>query len=173
MLYTRIRLFLIFFFLGVGILLHIRVCFNGAWYLYAGALLLLITHFLFGPVWMAFRLLSRGRTEEAERVLDSIRRPDWLIRRNRAYYHFSRGLLHLQRKELAEGEAQLYRALDAGLTRPNDRALAHLNLAHIAFVQERYDVARRQLERSREEEVSDLMLKDKQQELEQALQRVG
>ena len=173
MLTTRIRFFLIFLFLGLGILLQLRVGISGAWYLYAGALLLLVTHFLFGPVWIAFRQLGRGHTEEAGRILDSIRRPEWLLRRNRAYYHFTRGLVHLQHKELDQGRAQLEKALDTGLTRANDRALARLNLAHLAFVEKRQEDARRQLEAAHAEQPSDLMLQDKLKELERALGRGG
>ncbi len=173
MLYTRIRFVLIFLFLGLGILLHVQLGWRSAWYLYAGAALLLITYFAFGPVWLAFRMLSRGYTEEADRLLRSVRRPDWLIRRNRAYYYFTKGLLHLQRKELGEGEAGLQQSLDLGLSRDKDAALAHLNLAHIAFVQQRYEEARRRLEATRAVPTDDLMLKEKVKEMEAALARLS
>ena len=169
MLYARIRSGMVILFIVLGILLHVQTGFQNAWYLYVAAILLTVSHLLFGTVWLAFRQLGRGKVGEAERLLSNIRRPDLLVKRNRAYYHFTKGMIHLQKKELESGDKHIREALDLGLQRPNDRALANLNLAHIQFVQKSLTEAARFLKIAKSEEPSDLMIKDNIEKLEQAL----
>jgi Flp pilus assembly protein TadD len=169
MLYARIRYALIFLFLGLGTLLHLREGWYASWYLYVAAALLLLTYLLFGNVWSAFNLLKRGKPEEAGKLLDQIWFPRLLLRRNRAYYHFSRGMIHLQNKELEAGEKHLLQADKLGLDRPLDKALLNLNLAHIYYLQKRYDHSRTYLEAAKAEEADDLLVRQNVSKLEKAL----
>ena len=111
MFHTRTRLYLVLFFIIIGIVLHLKVGFGSAWYLYLGAFLLLLTHFLFNNVSAAFIQLRRGKIDTAEALIDQIKRPDWLVKRHRAYYHFTKGMVALQRNELMEGKTDLKEAL--------------------------------------------------------------
>lgn len=169
LLINRFRLFLVVGFLLLGFLLHIQVGITAAWMLYASAVILLILHFLFGNVWLAFRSLQRGKADLARRLLRQTRFPQLLIRRNRAYYYFTLGMLELQREELAAGTQHLEQALALGLYRANDRALAHLNLAHVAYVQQQYERAGHQSQIARAEQPTDLLIKDQLNKLERAL----
>lgn len=169
MLYARIRYALIFLFIGLGILLHLQEGWHASWYLYLAAGLLLLTYLLFGNVWSAFNLLKRGSPEEAERLLDQIRFPQILLKRNRAYYHFTRGMIHLQKKELEAGKEQLLEAERLSLKRPIDKALLHLNLAHIYYLQKHYDRSREQLKAAKAQEADDLLVRENVSKLEKAL----
>ncbi|MDX1665828.1 MAG: hypothetical protein R3350_01290 [Saprospiraceae bacterium] len=169
MLYNRIRLGLVLLFTGIGALLHIEEGIATAWYLYAASALLLITHFLFGNVWIAFNQLKRGKLERAEQLLDQIRFPELLIARNRAYYHFARGMIWLQREQLKRGEAHLQKAVKLGLSRETDRALAQLNLAHLYYLQGDLSRSLEHARATEAEEADDLMIREKLDELKKAL----
>lgn len=160
---------LIGMFLLLGGLLHARLGIGQAWYLYAGAVLLLGTHLFLGNVWTAYTYLKRGQVEKAESILSKVWSPGLLLKRNKAYYHLSRGLIFLQRKNFEAAEPLLLQALDIGLKHPNDNALAALNLAHLYYVQGEKDKARHWADQVRSFAVSDLLIKDKLKELDRAL----
>ena len=169
MLQRNTRFFLIFLFIILGIVLHVKQGMGSAWYLYVAALLLLVTHFLFGNVWGAFNLLKKGRMAEAEKIVDQIKRPDLLLKSHQAYYHFIKGISALQNKEFLEAEEHLTAALKRGLRTPNDTALVTLNLAHLYFAQQRKEEARKYLEKAKALPFNDLILKDKIGEMEKVL----
>ncbi len=166
---TRIRFVLILLFLLIGIVLQVKNGFSSAWYLYATSLILLFTHFAFGNVWVAFSKLQKGKIIEAELLINQIKKPEWLVKQNRTYYHFIKGMIALQQKELPEGEKQLKIAVSRGLRSKNDNALALLNLAHICFVEKRSDDASSYLQQARSFEPNDLMLKQKIEEMEKLI----
>lgn len=169
--YSRIRFILIFSFLSLGLLLHLKTGIRGASYLYAAAAVLVLTHLLFGTVWEAFSLLKRGYPEKAERTLALVRFPNLLIRRNRAYYFFTKGMIHLQRKELDQAVPLLLEANRLGLSRRVDRALLQLNLAHIYYVEKDFDQARHYLDEAKSQQADDLLIRDNLAKLERALGR--
>ncbi|MCP3930386.1 MAG: hypothetical protein GY705_14945 [Bacteroidetes bacterium] len=167
--YHRIRRILLFLFLLIGIVLHVSVGISGAWYLYAASFILLLTHYLFGTVWSALGMLKKGKLLEAELLLDEIKRPDWLARKHNAYYHFIKGMIALQKKELKSGKSNILKALETGLSNKNDQALAHLNLAHIHYVSSQPQEAKDQLEKAKACNTKDLMIQQNVEKLEQAL----
>jgi len=169
MFYTRIRFALIALFIGLGILLHLRTGLVNAWYLYAAGALLLLTYLLFGNVWTAFNLLKRGRPEQAQQVLNRIYFPELLAPRHRAYFHFTQGMIQLQHKEVDAAAGQLQQAADIGLSRPADKALLELNLAHIHYVRQQYSQARQHLDNAKSHPTSDLLIRDNIGKLERAL----
>lgn len=165
----RTRFLLILTFIILGVLLHVKQGISSAWYLYVAAAILLITHFIFGNVWSAFSMLKKGNMAQAETMIDEIKRPDLLLKGHRAYYHFIKGIISLQDKEFENGEQHLKSALDLGLRTDNDRALVHLNLAHICLAQKRPKDARQYVDAAKDIPYNDLMLKDKIKEMDQAL----
>ena len=169
MLHTRIRFGLIFLFIGLGILLQFRTGFENAWPLYLAALILLVSHYLFGMVWVAFNQLKKGKLVQAEQIIQQIKKPEWLIKRNRAYFYFTKGLINLQRKDLEAGEQNLRRALDLGIKRESDVALINLNLAHIYYLRKKFDNARKHLEHAKAQNSGDLLIKDNIVKLERAM----
>lgn len=169
MLYSRLRYALIFMVLALGVLLHWRMGLANAWYMYLAGIVLLAFHFLFGSVWQAFHTLKKGKPDQAEKILKFTQFPELLVQRNRAYYHFTYGMIALQRKALPAAEEHLKKALDLKLDTANDRALAALNLAHLYFVQQNPDDCQQFLQRAKAEKASDLMIKDQIGKLESAL----
>ena len=170
MLYLKLRFYLIFLFAFIGLVLHIEIGFHGAWYLYLAALILLLTHVLFNNVWAAFTQLRKGQIDEAEILINGIKKPQWLAPRHKAYYHFTKGMIALQRKEMPDGKDHLKFAIDKGLRSKNDNALAALNLAHIYFVEKEMVDAKSFLDRAKSFQSDDLMIKENISKLEKILQ---
>ena len=166
---TRIRFVLILLFLIIGIVLQFQKGFSSAWYLYATSIILLFTHFAFGNVWAAFSKLQKGKIDEAESLINQIKKPEWLVKQNQTYYYFIKGMIALQQEDLAEGEKQLKIALDRGLWSGNDNALCALNLAHTCFVEKRYDDTQNYLRKAESFHPSDSMIKQKIEEMEKLL----
>ena len=166
---TRIRFLLVLLFFGLGIVFTFREGFAASWYFYVAAVLLFITHFVFGSVWAAFSKLRKGQLLEAEVLINQIKRPEWLAKQNQTYYHFIKGMIALQNKELQEGEKQLKIALDRGLKTKNDNAMAALNLAHICFVEKRPEDAKTYIEKAKSFTPDDLLIKEKMKEMEKVL----
>lgn len=174
MIYTKIRLGLVILFIGLGVVLQVeRGLQDGAGYLYLAGFLLLITHFLFGNVWMAFNLLKRGNKKQAWGIIRQVRFPALLLPRNRAYFYFTRGMIRLQEEALGEAKPDLERALKLGLSTANDRALVNLNLAHIHYVKQNYDASRQYLDSAKAAEPKDLLIKQNLSKLEAALQSLS
>lgn len=169
MFYHKIRVGLFFLFIGLGILLNIQIGLTPAWYLYVTAAILMLTHFLFGTVWTAFSKMRKGKMIEAETLLNQIRRPEWLAKRPKAYFHFIKGVIALQKKELDEGAISLKKAVELGLRNETDTALANLNLAHIAFSRKRHVEAKKYLHNAKVCKTDDLMIKQNLKQLESAL----
>lgn len=138
-------------------------------YLYIASFILLLTYFLFGNISAAFVNLRKGKLENAEKLIQQVFRPSWLIKGHRAYYHFIKGMIALQRKEMAEGEHHLKAALSTGLRTDTDKALTALNLAHITYVGGRKEEARQHLKKAKTFETNDLMIKENITKMEQAL----
>ena len=167
--YHKIRLALIFLFIGLGILLNLRIGITPAWYLYLTAAILLATHFLFGTVWTAFSKMRKGKMIQAETLLNQIRKPEWLAKGPKAYYHFIKGIIALQKKDFDNGEHFLTKALQFGLRTETDKALAHLNLAHIAFTKKDKKLAKIHLDNAKTCQTDDLMIKENLKKMEEVL----
>jgi Flp pilus assembly protein TadD len=167
--FHQLRWILIILFPLLGGMLFIWAEGKGSVYLFAASLLLLLTHFLFGTVWQAFASLKRGDLEQADRLIRNVRHPKLLTKRHRAYYHFIRGMIYLQYKQLEHGKQHLQQALDLGLQSPTDKALVALNLAHVSYVEKDYDKSRAYLEQARQQDTTDLMIQENIKKLEAAM----
>jgi len=164
-----IRLSLIALSAGLGTFLLFREDLRAALPLYLGSFILLLSYLLFGNIWSAYRALNRGDTQLAEKQLNWVINPQFLLPRPRAYYYFIRGMIALQRNRLREGRQTIWQALDIGLQKENDCALARLNLAHIAYLQQDYVQCRQEMNQLNNLAFNDLMIRDKLSELEETL----
>jgi tetratricopeptide (TPR) repeat protein len=169
MVYLFLRYLVIALCLVLGVILHTQLGLRQAWYLYLAGALLLLSHLLLGNAWQAFSALKRGRPAQARALLRHTWAPQLLLRSNRAYYHFAQGMLLLQDKQLPESAQQLQQAVSLGLKYANDNALAYLNLAHIAYVQQNLARAREALDAARRFQPTDLMIKEGMEKLGKAL----
>lgn len=165
------RTILIFGSLVLGAILHTKFGLGGgALIFYINALWLTVIHFILGHVWSAYNAMKKGDTTKAGKIINQTTFPQLLIPRNRAYYYFVKGMLHLQQKDLNLAKVDLNQAVSIGLYRPNDQALALLNVAHIHFVQKNTEESRRYMLQAQEIEHNDLMIKEHLSKLQTSLQ---
>ncbi len=139
------KLILIGLLLALGLVLHLQQGLASAWYLYAAALLLVLSHLLMGNVGQAWSALQKGDQARARKLLGEVWQPEWLLPAHRGRYYLTAGLLALHQKDLEEGRRQLERALEIGALPELDKAVALLNLAHVQMVQGQREVAARLL----------------------------
>lgn len=167
----KYRLPLIGLFLALGVIVNLYRGWGDAWPFYVLTGFLLILHLLFGNVWAAFAELRRGKTESADKLLRQTYFPEWLLPSSRAYYYLCRGLLAMHHRQFVNAREDLERAFELRPSRPQDRALTALNLAHLGYVEQDGDRARRWLAAAKAEPVNDLLLADKVRELERVLEK--
>jgi tetratricopeptide (TPR) repeat protein len=165
MTYIYFRYGLIALFTILAIVLHTQMGIAQAWYLYAAAGLLLLSHLFLGNTWLAFNLLKRGNPQQAQTILGHTWAPDLLLKTNRAYYYFTKGLIHLQGEQLDQAKPLLEKACALKLRHNNDNALAHLNLAHINYIQKDNEKAKFHTEKAQSFQPSDLMIKQRLEEM--------
>ena len=165
--YTRLTLLLLAILLCL--IYIIRGDFIYAAYLSIAAFLLGLSHIWFANIWQAFTAIRRGNTLLADRILNMVLRVDWLRPRARAYYFFVKGMLSLRANRLEEGKTQLLRALEGPLSSEKDRALAALNLAHIAYVQKNWDDCQKWVDVAQQTDANDLLIKEHIKKLTQAI----
>lgn len=153
----------------LGTFFHFKFGFENAWYFYLTAIFLVLTQLFLGNVWQAFAALKKGDTERVGKIINGIAFPKLLIKRNRAYYYFVKGMLHLQQKDLAAAKSNLLAANQLGLFRANDQALCLLNLAHIHYVENDFAQSKKYMEQAKLTPSNDLMIKEHLQKLEKSL----
>lgn len=164
--YHQLRPYLIFVFVGLGILLNIQVDFRSALPLYLTSLLLLFTHFAFANVWTALRQLRKGNLKAAQRLIDQVKFPRLLFRTHRSYYYFIRGFLLSQKNFKSQGASDLETALTIGMPNKRDRALINLNLAHHYYQLDNFEKVQSYLAAAKQTASNDLVLEQKVRELE-------
>lgn len=169
MFFAKVRFLIAVVIIALGAAIHFKQGIGSAWYMYLGGVIILLTHFLFGNVSLAFKQLNKGNVDDAENLITQIKRPDWLLKSHRAYYYFVLGMIALQKKQAGFGEQHLKQALDLGLRTNTDNALAALNIAHVNFVKKEYQKAEVYRKKATSFGSDDLMIKENLKKLEEAL----
>lgn len=90
---------------------------------------------IFKNEWIIMSLLQMRKqdTEKAAHYLAKIKQPQFLIKRQRAYYYYLTALAGQATKSMTETESLLKKALNIGLKQDQDKAVAKMNLAAIAM----------------------------------------
>lgn len=166
--YTRLSL--IFLAFAIGGLIHAQEGIAQAWYLYLAGGLLLLSHILFGNIWQAFAAMRSGNLSLADHIVSLVFSPSLLLPRPRAYFYFVRGMLALKSDRLQEGDDYLKNALNGPLQKPRDYALALLNRAHIAYLQNDWDRCARLKQQAEAQQADDLLIQEHLEKLDKALQ---
>ena len=139
--------------------------------LFATAAILLLGHFRHGPILAVLMALRQGKIQQAEQLLQSVKRPDWLSKRYRAYYHFATSLVATHRQDVDAAEQYAQLALDEQYLQPREEAILVYNLARVAYEREDWARSRHHLKEMESLPVDDLHLKQRVEELTNALQQ--
>jgi len=180
----RLRVVFIFILIALGfVCLMLGFKFMVVLSCWALAILLSLGYIFFGTVNGAMFALNSGKAEQAEQLLSQTINPKLLLNSHKAYYFFTKGLIQLYkvnqtqnedliRSLLNEAETDLNQSLSYGLKRKSERAMAYLNLSHIAFRKKDKPNLFLYLEKTRDNQTEDIRLEQSIQELEQAILKV-
>lgn len=82
---------------------------------------------------LAFNQIRLQNMEKANKHISRIRQPQYLPKRQRAYYYYLKGMVGAQNAGMSETEKHFRKALSIGLRTQQDQAMAKMNLAAICM----------------------------------------
>lgn len=135
------------------------------------AAILLLGHFRHGPVLAVLMALRRGKVGQAEELLQTVKRPDWLSKRYRTYYYFATSLVATHRQDVNGAEQYAELALQEDYLQPREQAILVYNLARVEFERNNWARSRQHLSNLDQLPIDDLHLKERVQELHNALDK--
>ena len=145
--YTRIIFGLICFILGC-FSLSIENYFLGV-ILILYSIFSVYLQFAYGTVWKAFQKIKRNDFVRAKKELESIKKPDLLLKSQKGYYYWSLGIISSQEKDLLKAEEYIIKAIDYGVRTDNDMALLNFSLAQILYQRELIQEAKLYLDKAK------------------------
>ena len=107
----KYRLWLGIVFLFVAIFVNITTSFWPSFILYLIAAILILGHFLFGPMRLIQGYMESGDMEGAEKVINSIWFPNLLIKPVRSVYFTLKGNLAMVKQDYASAETHMKKSL--------------------------------------------------------------
>jgi tetratricopeptide (TPR) repeat protein len=129
----RYRLLLGAFFLLLGIVVNIEAGFWPSFILYLIAAILIIGHFLFGPMRLIQGYMESGDMAGAQKVIDSIWFPKLLIKPVRSVYFTLKGNLAMVNEDYESAEAHMKKSLSLGMPMKEAEGANKLQLGMLAM----------------------------------------
>lgn len=128
-LYIAIALIAIGFWIGFGV--------SGGWWIawlpFLIAVLMVVAHFLIGPMTLIQGYIENGDMEGAERMMGKVKYPNLLYKPVRSSYYMLRANFSTMGEDLDKAEADLKKGLEAGMPEKEYEGTAYLQLGSIAF----------------------------------------
>jgi tetratricopeptide (TPR) repeat protein len=100
--------------LAVAIFVNIQTSFWPSFIIYFIAILLIIGHFLFGPMRLIQTAMEAGDMEAAKKIVDSIQFPGLLIKPIRSVYYTLKGNLAMVNQDYDQAETMMKKGLALG-----------------------------------------------------------
>jgi tetratricopeptide (TPR) repeat protein len=110
----KYRLLLGVVFLVLAIFVNIQTSFWPSFILYLIAVVLIVGHFLFGPMRLIKGYIESGDMEGAEKVINSIWFPNLLIKPVRSVYFTIKGNLAMVKQDYTSAETHMKKSLSLG-----------------------------------------------------------
>lgn len=129
----KYRLLLGAIFLVAGIIVNIEAGFWPSFILYLIALILVVGHFLFGPMRLIQAHMENGNMEGAQKVLDSIWFPALLIKPVRSVYFTLKGNLDMVNENYESAEKNMKKSLSLGMPMKEAEGANKLQLGMLAM----------------------------------------
>ena len=129
----KYRLWLGGLFLALAIWVNIASGFWPAFVLYLIALILIVGHFLFGPMRLIQGYMESGDMAGAQKVINSIWFPALLIKPVRAVYFTLKGNMAMINKDFDSAEAHMKKSLSLGLPMKEAEGSNKLQLGMLAM----------------------------------------
>ena len=129
----KYRLLLSGVFLVAGIIVNLEAGFWPSFILYLIALILVVGHFLFGPMRLIQAHMESGNMEGAQKVLDSIWFPALLIKPVRSVYFTLKGNMDMVNQDYDSAEKNMKKSLSLGLPMKEAEGANKLQLGMLAM----------------------------------------
>lgn len=110
----KYRLLLGVVFIALAVLVNVTAGFWPSFILYLIAVILIVGHFLFGPMRLIQGHMESGDMEGAEKVLNSIWFPNLLIKPVRSVYFTLKGNLAMVKNDFESAESHMKKSLSLG-----------------------------------------------------------
>lgn len=110
----KYRLWLGIAMLALAIFVNYQTSFWPSFILYLIAVVLLVGHFLFGPMRLIQTAMEDGDLEEAKKIVDSIKFPGLLIKPVRSVYYTLQGNLAMMSNDYDAAEKHMKKGLELG-----------------------------------------------------------
>jgi tetratricopeptide (TPR) repeat protein len=127
--FNRIPIAVIF--IALGFLLGFKVTWWVAWIPFLIAILMVIAHFLIGPMTLIQGYMESGDMEGAQKLLEKVKYPQWLYKPVRSSYYMLQANFSTMGDDLDKAESQLRKGLESG-TEKEFEGTAYLQLGAIA-----------------------------------------
>lgn len=111
----KYRLFVAVAFIAVGAALNYTSGFWAGFFFYLVAVILVFSHFFFGPLRLIQEYMEKGDMEGAEKVLNSIKYPNLLYKPIRSVYYTLKGNLAMMKQDFTSAEKHMKKGLDLGM----------------------------------------------------------
>lgn len=118
--------------LALGFLLGFKATWWIAWIPFLIAILMVVAHFMIGPMTLLQTYMEMGDMEGAQKILGKVTRPQWLYKPLRSSYYMLRGQLSATTDDLDKAEADFKQSLASGMTEKGAEGIAYLQLGSIA-----------------------------------------
>lgn len=100
--------------LALAIFVNIQTSFWPSFIIYFIAVILIVGHFLFGPMRLIQTAMEEGDMEEAKRIVESIQFPGLLIKPIRSVYYTIKGNLAMVNQDFDNAEKMMKKSLELG-----------------------------------------------------------
>lgn len=110
----KYRLFLGAVFLALAIIVNLEAGFWPSFVLYLVAVVLIVGHFLFGPMRLIQGYIEAGDVEGAQKIIDSIWFPGLLIKPVRSVYYTLKGNIAMMNQDFDTAEKHMKKSLTLG-----------------------------------------------------------
>ena len=118
--------------LALGFLLGFKVTWWIAWIPFLIAALMIVAHFMVGPMTLLQGYMEAGDMEGAKKMLARVKNPKWLYKPLRSSYYMLRGQLSASSDDYENAESDFKKSLASGMTEKGAEGTAYLQLGSIA-----------------------------------------
>lgn len=119
--------------LALGFLLGFKVTWWLGWLPMLIAVLMVVAHFMVGPVTIMQRYIEEGDVEGAQKILKKVKYPNLLYKPIRSAYYMLKANFSTMGEDLDAAEAELRKGLEAGSADKDFQGTALLQLGSIAY----------------------------------------
>jgi tetratricopeptide (TPR) repeat protein len=127
------RLWVSIFLIALGVYLGIEVTWWLGWLPIFIALLVIVAHFMAGPVTLMQRYIENGDVEGAQKLIAKVKYPNLLYKPIRSAYYMLKANFSTMNEDLDSAEADLRKGLESGSTDKDFQGTALLQLGSIAY----------------------------------------